>query len=100
MVLDSDPQMGSNQFGGFDLVALVRLETTGPVQLHEAPSPQRNALRTCSVDDEVIGDLLVGRGYIVEAVDDLEHSVALSAFSEPGCGDTAGVITGRRQLIG
>ena len=51
------------------------------------------------MQDEVVGEHLVGRIDTFQTEEDLEHAVTLGATAEAGAGDGAGVEAGIREVV-
>ena len=103
-VVDLDLQAGIDELSGKDFVALLRVEATGVVELHQAPTGDGQPVRAGPFEDEVVRDTLEGRRDAVEAEQELEHAVTAATVTEAGGGDGGGVETGgredRREILG
>ena len=99
LVLDLHPQAGTLERRGCDLLAGARRQATGPVQLHQATTGERQAARARALQDEVFRHPVEGGRDAFKRVNYLDHRVAALARALPSRGDRAGVEAGRRHLL-
>lgn len=99
VVLDLDHEPGAEEIGGFNGLTRSGGERTGLVEADDATASGGGPARAHAFEGEVIADVVVGRGNVIESVDDEQHAVAAATRAKASTGDGARVESRRRESV-
>ena len=99
-LIDLDLKAGVDELAGKDLLAVLRMEAAGVIELNQTSTSDSDAVGACSFQNEVVGEALEGGVDALQAEKDVEHAVTAGAVTEARMGDGASVVAGGGEDAG